>query len=105
MSANTKISNVQLQILMILYIIGSSIVLPLAAGAGRDSWISIMGAVVIGEALAWIYVYLCQSYPRKSIIEIGELLLGGVGWKNHRDIICLVQFTPWYARFKKLFGV
>lgn len=71
-----RISSVELWAAMFMFMVGSTIVLPMGAVAGRDSWISLVLATAGGAGIGWIYAYLCQSHPGKSIVEIGELLLG-----------------------------
>lgn len=74
-----------------VFIISVSMILPAGALAGHNSWISIIVGLVIGLGYAWIYTSLCDFYPGKSIIEIGEILMGRWAGK----IIALLYF--WFS--------
>ena len=48
----------------------------IGAGAGRDAWISEILAIGIMIGMAWIMITLCNRFPEKSILQIGEAVLG-----------------------------
>lgn len=76
-----KISGVELCSVMILFTTASVMILPVGALAGHFAWISIIIATVMGLGYAWVYTYLYNSHPGKSMIEISEILLGCWGGK------------------------
>jgi spore germination protein KB len=51
-------------------------VTPIALGLGRNAWLAELVAVGIMIIMAWVMVKLCSSFPKKSLVEIGEVILG-----------------------------
>lgn len=47
-----------------------------ASIAGKDSWLSVIIASIVGLPIIWVYTYLVSLYPGKTIVEITQLLLG-----------------------------
>lgn len=70
MLKDTKISNKQLIILMISFIMGDSIIITIWRGAGKDAWISIILAWIFSYGLIGMYVYIAKLNPNKTLIEI-----------------------------------
>ncbi|WP_162463225.1 GerAB/ArcD/ProY family transporter [Paenibacillus psychroresistens] len=73
---NDRISNMELWTLMFVYMMGSLLTLPIGYAAGHDSWISAIIGTIAALGINWIYVLLCHKYPRKSLVEIAQILLG-----------------------------
>jgi spore germination protein KB len=73
---NDRISNLELWILMFVFTMGSSLNLQIGYVAGHVSWISAFIGTIAGLGINWIYAFLCQKYPRKSLVEIAHILFG-----------------------------
>lgn len=71
-----NLSSTGLWAAMFMFLVGSSLTVPLAAEAGHDAWISILLSIAASFGIVWIYSTLCQLYPGKSLVEIGGLLFG-----------------------------
>ncbi|WP_199614775.1 GerAB/ArcD/ProY family transporter [Paenibacillus alkalitolerans] len=86
-----QLSSTGLMAVMFMFLLGSSLTVPLAAVAGHDAWISILLAIVVSSGIAWVYTHLCQLYPGKSMVEIGGELLGR--WAGRFIGLCYA----WYS--------
>lgn len=73
---NVLISNTELWALMFVFMVASSMSLPIGYTAGHDSWISAVIGSFAGLCIAWVYATLCRKFPQKSIIGIAQTLLG-----------------------------
>jgi len=71
-----RISPLQGAMLLVTTITSTAIILLPGAIAGRDAWLATMGGLTVGLAVALIISYLGQKFPRKTIIEYTEILLG-----------------------------
>lgn len=71
-----RISSSELFTLVFGFIIGSTIVLPIAPMAKKDSWLAEGLAVIGGTLLALIYTSLARRYPGKSLVQYAPLSLG-----------------------------
>lgn len=74
-----KISAVQFTLLVILFTIGSSVlIIPagLAVEAKQDAWITAFLSVGIGLLLVWLYIILGNRFPYMSLAEYSERILG-----------------------------
>ncbi|TYR81352.1 GerAB/ArcD/ProY family transporter [Priestia megaterium] len=79
MLSNTKISEKQFIVLVILYIIGSAIlVIPsiLVSLAKQDAWITSLLTVGIALAIMPLYIALARRFPDKTLIEYTDDILG-----------------------------
>lgn len=77
--ANTHkeiISGTELWAAMFIYISADALTAPIGAPAGNQSWIAIILAILLSLIFTLIYTHLSDSNSGKSIIEIGEKLLG-----------------------------
>ncbi|MBD0383176.1 GerAB/ArcD/ProY family transporter [Paenibacillus sedimenti] len=86
-----RLPNTGFAAVMYMFLLGSTLTLPLAAVAGHDAWISILLAIAVSLGIVWMYSHLCQLYPGKNLIEIGEELFGV--WIGRLIGICYA----WYA--------
>lgn len=75
-SGREQITPLGLASLIFGFLLGSSIVLPLGAIAGRDSWIAALIAGAAGLGVAWLYSTLAELCPGLSLIGYSKLLLG-----------------------------
>ena len=74
-----KISRNQFAILVMMFTVGSSIlILPsgLAAEAKQDAWIAALLAIVVGVALVVLYTALGNRYSTETLPEYSEIILG-----------------------------
>ncbi|GGP14994.1 GerAB/ArcD/ProY family transporter [Oceanobacillus neutriphilus] len=71
-----KISTSQLFILMILFQLSNSLLIPLAMKAGRDSWLAILIAAAVSIFLFFIYRALYLYYPTLLLTDYTEKLIG-----------------------------
>lgn len=73
---NVLISNTELWALMFVFMVASSMSLPIGYTTGHDSWISAVIGSIAGLCIAWVYATLCRKFPQKSVIGIAQTLLG-----------------------------
>lgn len=79
MLENGKISVRQFTVLVLLYTLGTTIlIIPsiLASNAKQDTWIAGIIGVVAGILIVFLYYGLASRFPGKTFAEILELLLG-----------------------------
>lgn len=91
--SNATITNRQLTILAIIYIIGSSILITpsgLAAEAKQDAWIA--AVIGTGAGLLFIPMYnkLGMYYPGLTIVQYSEQILGK--WLGKAVSLCFISF-------------
>lgn len=88
------ISNRQFGILLSGVMFGSAPLLissSVAALAGRDSWISIIIAAIVGLLVVWINSFLGELHPGKTLIEVMQIVLGK--WLGGFMSVCFVLIT------------
>ncbi|MFC4808187.1 GerAB/ArcD/ProY family transporter [Paenibacillus sp. GCM10023250] len=73
---NRRISSTELWTLMYVFMIASSMSLPIGYTTGHDSWISAVIGALLGLGIAWIYAALSGTFPEQSIVHIAQALLG-----------------------------
>lgn len=73
-----KISLYQLFVLILLFELGSAILVPLAIDAKQDSWLAIMFGMAGGLFLFWIHYRLFLYYPELTPPEYMQKLLGKI---------------------------
>lgn len=76
---NGKINGRQLNVLVFLYTIGSTVlVIPsgLAFAAKQDAWLGGLAGVAIGAIVIGLYIALWRRYPGKTFVGICEAVLG-----------------------------
>lgn len=71
-----KISLLQLYILIILFQIGSAVVVGIGMEAKQDAWLAILIATGIGLGLTAMLLYILSLQEEKNLFEIFELTLG-----------------------------
>ncbi|WP_409344448.1 endospore germination permease [Paenibacillus sp. MBLB4367] len=79
MNRNEKISARQFMILVILFTVGTSILITpsgLAAEAKQDAWITVIVGMAEGALLLLLYIALAMRYPRLTLVEISLEVLG-----------------------------
>lgn len=73
------ISNHQLLLITSIFVVGASpLIVPtlVASAAGRDSWLSVILAAILGLLVVWVNVYLAQLHPGKTFVEFSQQILG-----------------------------
>lgn len=76
-----KLTPFQLFALIILFELGSAIVISLGIEAKQDAWIAILLGLTGSILLYFIYYYLFRQYPNLTLIEYLEKILGKyLGW-------------------------
>ncbi|BBH20152.1 germination protein [Paenibacillus baekrokdamisoli] len=91
MSKQERVSSIQMSMLFLFFVTGSSIVIipaPLTNVAGNGAWISLLIAVAMGMVLLAGILYLYRQFPSKSLIEYSRFTLG-----NGLTILLLIPFT------------
>jgi len=71
-----KISAYQLFVLILLFELGSAVLVPIAIEAKRDAWLAILLGMVGGILLFFVYYRLYLFYPKLVLTEYMEKLLG-----------------------------
>ncbi|WP_313894092.1 endospore germination permease [Psychrobacillus sp.] len=79
MMQNVKISSYQFLVLVILFTIGTSIlILPsdLAENAKQDAWIAAIIGTGIGLLIIWLFTKIGFWFPKLTYVQVNELLFG-----------------------------
>ena len=74
-----RISARQFMIIVMLFTIGSSIIITPSIMAGiakQDAWIASLIGVIISSLILWLFTSLANLYPDKTIVEYSELIFG-----------------------------
>ncbi len=71
-----KISLYQLYILIIIFQIGSAVVVGVAREALQDAWIAILIASILGAGIIYVYTYILSFSVGKNLFEIMGQLFG-----------------------------
>ncbi|WP_010281234.1 GerAB/ArcD/ProY family transporter [Bacillus timonensis] len=99
-----KISSYQLFVLILLFELGSALLLPLAIDAKQDAWLSILLGIIGGMSLFMLYYRLYQFYPNQLPTEYAQIILGKLVGKIFA-FLYLLYFTYLAARVLRDFGV
>ncbi|AXN38548.1 spore gernimation protein [Peribacillus butanolivorans] len=105
MVENFKISARQFAILVILFSIGTTIlVIPgvMAQEAKQDAWIAAVIGTGIGLLLVALYIAVGRMFPTKTLVEINETLFGK--WLGKAVSLTFILFTL-YSTVQLLFYV
>lgn len=71
----------QLISMMVLFELGTALVVPIGLESGHAVWVSILIALPGGIMLYWIYAYLCRQFPDQIISGYTMKILGKfIGW-------------------------
>ena len=76
MKQDIRISNYQLALLLMGFVIGSMAVYNPVSGAHQDGWIALMIGLVGGFILLGVYIYISVLNPNKTLIEILKINFG-----------------------------
>ncbi|MBM4765139.1 GerAB/ArcD/ProY family transporter [Bacillus sp. B15-48] len=76
-----KISVIQLFALIVLFELGSALVVNLGIGAKKDAWLAILLGMLVGIVLFFIYYFLFRQYPNVPFTGYAREIFGKyVGW-------------------------
>lgn len=73
-----KLSPFQLFCLVFTFLLGSTTILQNLAVAGRDTWLSIILAVISGIIMALVTTSLALRFPNLTLIEYAQVLFGKI---------------------------
>lgn len=99
-----KISAYQLFVLVLLFELGSALILPLAIGAKQDAWLAILLGMIGGGGIFLMYDRLFRFYPDILLTEYVQKIIG----KTLGRILAffyLLYFAYIAARVMRDFGV
>lgn len=100
---NAKIGTRQLFIMIILFELGSSLLIPPGTMAGRDAWLSVLLGCVIGLGLFYVYQALYQFFPESSPRDyMNELIGRHLSWAV--SLLYILYFAYIAARVLRDFG-
>ncbi len=91
MNEKETVSIQQAVCIIILFILGSTVILGLSTNAGQDAWISFLIAVVMMVPLFLMYARIMRLYPETGFYDILILLFGNIAGK------ILIAVMAWYA--------
>jgi spore germination protein KB len=98
-----KISSKQLFALIVLFELGSALVVGLGIDAGKDAWLAILLGWAGAMAIMWIYGYLFRQYPNLPLTGYLQKILGKyIGWLL--GLLYTIYFIYIAARVLRDFG-
>lgn len=71
-----KINTFQFFVLIVHFLLGSSIVLAIGADAKQDAWIAILLALAAGMILFFVYYFLYKQFPDLPLTEYIPIIVG-----------------------------
>lgn len=89
-----QISPRQFMIIVILYVIGTAIlVIPasVAAETKQDAWMPQILSIAIGVVLVWLYVSISNKFLYRSIFEINDISFWKVVGEVHNVKSCTIN--------------
>ncbi|MFB1100497.1 GerAB/ArcD/ProY family transporter [Terribacillus sp. JSM ZJ617] len=98
-----QINSRQLFVLMLLFQLGSSLILPSGISAAQDAWLAILGGTVAGTVLFLIYYKLHSYYPDIPATEYGQRIFGTFLGKI-LGFLYVIYFCYLSARILRDFG-
>lgn len=81
----------QMLCIIILFILGSSIIMGVSTCAAQDSWISLLLALVFSVPIFLVYARIMRLFPEKDLFEIILILFGRIAGK------IIIFLMSWYA--------
>lgn len=73
---NTRISSLQFFSMMVLFQMGTALVVNVGILAGRDAWIAVLVGMAAGSLLFTVYAYLNRQFPDMQPTSYCKVLLG-----------------------------
>ncbi len=86
-----KVTRNQVMFSIVLFNLGTSVVMGVGTTTVQDTWISILAATLMAALMFLIYSRILALFPDKNLFQIAEHLFGPVGGK----VISVLFF--WYA--------
>ena len=74
----TRISSIQLFLLLSGFLFGSTVILAPTRGAGNDAWLALLLGGAGGILLMWVYATIALLNPAKTLVDILKEKLGKV---------------------------
>jgi spore germination protein KB len=99
-----KISANQLFVLIVLFELGSALLIPLAVEAKQDAWVAILFGTGGGCLLYLVYFQLYRYYPKQLPTEYMEKIIGKIAGRV-LAFIYILYFTYIAARVLRDFGM
>ncbi|UTR15024.1 spore germination protein [Salipaludibacillus sp. LMS25] len=93
-----RISNSQIFVLVLAFLIGSTTLFALGIGAGKDAWLVILLEGVIGGGLLWVYTQFPKLYPHQPFSYILEQIIG----KKLATLLLIVYCAYFYSQVTSL---
>lgn len=75
---NRMISGRQLVAFMIIFMLGSSVVIGVSIEAAQDSWLTLLAAVIISVPVVLMYARIAKLFPQKGLYDFLELVFGKI---------------------------
>ncbi|WP_258728601.1 GerAB/ArcD/ProY family transporter [Bacillus atrophaeus] len=98
-----RITGRQLFVMILIFELGSSLLIPPGTAAGRDAWIAVLLGSAVGLLLYYVYQALYQYYPDYSPKEyMNELLGTKISWLI--SLLYILYFAYIAARVLRDFG-
>lgn len=73
-----RIQPIQMFVLIVLFEVGSAIVVPIGSDAKQDAWIAIIMGMIGGLVLFSLYIYLYTQFPNLRFTDYLEKIIGKV---------------------------
>lgn len=85
-----RITNLELIMLMIGFIFGSSFIISPGKSGGQNGWLAVIIGIFEALLIAWIFVALSNKFKDKTIVEINDAVYGRILGK------CVSLIFIWY---------
>ena len=90
---NERIKTSQLMMLIITFVMGSTLLITLVDGiSAQGTWVVMVAAFVLSVPFLLVYISLAKRFPGKSLIEINDIIFGRVAGKAISIIYLLFFF-------------
>ncbi|MBC9785807.1 endospore germination permease [Heliobacterium chlorum] len=83
----------QIVYLLILFITGSTIILPVGTEAKQDIWAAVILAIVMTVPMVLVYARILSLFPERNLLEINEQILGKIVGRFINFMFAFYAFT------------
>lgn len=90
-SSVERITLLQLFALLLLFEVGSAIVVGVRSDAKQDAWIAVLAASVFGVAIIRMYIYILSYDPSKHLFQIVEAVFG-----KAVSLVLTLAYVPYF---------
>lgn len=73
-----RISSRELWFLACTFLLGSSVLIPPGASAGRDTWAAVLAGAVGGMGVIWVFTQLSDRFPGRTFVDICQEVFGTI---------------------------